>query len=466
MSPVSPGESWSESALRALEQETSVVVHRDAAACAAANEDFGRIRQGSARGVALPRNAEEVARVVGFAAARGLKLTVRGKGLSQAGQSLARDSVLVDCSRLDRIDRPEADRVGCEAGARWREVLARAGAEGLLPRVHALNLDMSVGGLLSAGGVGATSFRYGTTTATVQALEVVTGRGELRRCGREQEPELFHAALVGQGSCGVITHATVGLRPFQPRVRSFHLLYDSHHTWLADQQLLADREDCRYLEGFCWGSARGMRVGPSGRKPFVHWLYALQVGFEYHPEAGQPEPALPSGLRAWQVLGHDEDEVLRFAQRYQPRFDLMRRVGAWQQPHPWFECFVGIPALEALLPELLQALPPWLGEGHRVLLVNGAGTPELMAVPDEPRFACLAILPMGVPRELLEETLAALGPVEERLREAGAKRYLSGHLGDMDAESWRRHLGPRHAAWGAARERFDPHRVFTSQILP
>lgn len=43
-------------------------------------------------------------------------------------------------------------------------------------------------------------------------------------------------------------------------------------------------------------------------------------------------------------LGWDDAAVAEHMNRYQPRFDLMRRSGAWQQAHPW-----------------LDLLLPWLG---------------------------------------------------------------------------------------------------------
>jgi len=459
---------WSEGDAEAL-ASTGVLLARDPVSREQANADFWQLARGDAWAVALPRDPGELEQVVRFAAGSGLPLTVRGRGYSQSGQSLAAGGVTLDCSRLDRVAPVEAARrrVRCEAGARLREVVAATLPHGLLPAVLPLNLDMSVGGLLSAGGVGANSHALGASVAHALELDVVTPADGLVTCDRERAPDLFAAALGGLGRCGVIARATLALRPVAPRVRTFHLLYASLAAWMADQRTLLRARRADYLEGFCWSSAKGTRREGGARRPFQHWLYGLQVGFECGETAPDRETAL-AGLQPLEIVHVEDEPVASHVERYQPRFDGMRRSGAWTQAHPWLECFVAAAQVPDLLPALLARLPPSLGDGHRVVWMAQENLPPSLAMPAsaEREVVCLAFLPPGVPPGERDDVLRALGEIDVLLRAAGGKRYLSGWLGLQDERRWREHHGDGYPAWLAAKQRFDPQGILRSALFP
>ncbi|MGH8874574.1 MAG: FAD-binding oxidoreductase, partial [Acidimicrobiia bacterium] len=117
-----------------------------------------------------------------------------------------------------------------------------------------------------------------------------------------------------------------------------------------------------------------------------------------------------------------------------------------------------------LLPQVLELLPLWLGDGHRVLPIRLGGAPSFLMLPASERVICLAVVPMGVAGPLVSDTLAALEGIHTMLVEAGGKRYPSGWLGMMGADDWRRHFGDRWDAWQDARHRFDPAGIFCSAL--
>jgi cytokinin dehydrogenase len=457
---------WSEGDAEAL-AATGVLLARDPASREQAATDFGQLVRGEVWAVALPRDPAELQQIVRFAAGRGLPLTPRGRGLSQSGQSLAAGGVTLDCSRLDRVAPVEAARrrVRCEGGARLREVVAATLPHGLLPAVLPLNLDMSVGGLLSAGGIGANAHVLGAAAAHALELDVVTPARGLQSCDRERSPALFAAVLGGLGRCGVIARATLALRPVAPRVRTFHLLYASLPAWMADQRALLRERRADYLEGFCWASAKGTRQEHGVRRPFQHWLYGLQVGIEYDEVAPEREAALAK-LSPLEVVHVEDEPIASHVERYQPRFDGMRRSGAWTQAHPWLECFVPADQVAELLPTLLARLPPSLGDGHRVVWVAQENLPPLLAMPAAREVVCLAFLPPGVPPFERDDVLRALGEIDVLMRAAGGKRYLSGWLGAQDDRRWREHHGERYPAWVSAKQQFDPQGVLRSALFP
>lgn len=74
-------------------------------------------------------------------------------------------------------------------------------------------LGLSVGGYLSAGGVGFNSVEYGFFADHVVRFEFMQPNGEIISCTAESDPELFYAVLGGQGQLGVLLSAQVRTIP-------------------------------------------------------------------------------------------------------------------------------------------------------------------------------------------------------------------------------------------------------------
>ena len=456
------------SVLEELSAGTGVALHRDMASCAEASEDYGHLTRGAPAAVARPRTREEVEKLIAFANKHQTRLTPRGVGHSQSGQSIAPPGgVTLDLSRLDRVEPVDAANgtITCEPGARWREVVAAAALQGFVPPVLPLYLDLTVGGTISVGGMGPSVHRFGPVAANVKELEVVTGAGERATCSWAQERPLFDATLANLGRCAVITRATLALRRIKPLVRTFYLLYDDLSTWLADQQVLSQSGRCEYLDGFCTASLQGTRNTPAGRRPFAQWFYALHVGIEYEPDNAPEASTALEGLRPYRVVHMEDNETARFPLRFDPRFESMLRTGAFEQAHPLFECLLPVSVLNELLPRLLDALPLSIGDGHRVYRVAPGDLPRYFMTPDGPEYACFAVLPTGVAAPLLDDVLKAMRRVHTLCMEAGGKRYLAGWLAMIDREGWRAHYGDRHEAWLAAKRQYDPRHILQSMLF-
>src|SRR5260370_17546954 len=117
-----------------------------------------------------------------------------------------------------------SDRVEVSSGVLWRTLLQATLARGLTPPVLPDYLDLSIGGVLSVGGIGGTSYRYGAIVDHVLELQVVTGMGELETCSPTQQRDLFESVLPGLGQCGVIVKATLRLVQTRTHPLFFHLL--------------------------------------------------------------------------------------------------------------------------------------------------------------------------------------------------------------------------------------------------
>jgi cytokinin dehydrogenase len=437
------------------------VIH-EALSIESASEDFGHVMRSAPLRVVAPASADEVVSVVADAAARGTRLTVRGSGHSCGGQALANRSAVLDTSRLSRVGEVDVARrtVRCEGGAQLRQVVAETMRHGLVPRALTNLLDLTVGGVLSVGGVGPGSHRYGPLVSGLARLDVVTGAGELRSCSPTSDRELYDAVLGGLGRCGVIVAAELELRPVRQHVRTYHLLYDDRRRWLADQAVLAGDARVSAMEGFCSPSMQGLRGTRGNRASFAEWFHPLQVSTEFD----DTPPDLPDGLSPYRIVHVEDDDMRYFPTRHDARFEAVRRIGAWERAHPYISAFITADALAEVLPDVLRTLP--LGDGHRnTFFVRTDDLPPFLVVPDAAQVVFFAVIYPQILPAFLDDTLRAFGAASELLISAGGKRYVADWLGEMDQAAWQRHFGPRYDDWVSAKQTFDPHDVFHSLLL-
>lgn len=425
--------------------------------------DFGHVVRSEPVGVVQPRSEQEVAALVRDAGSASERLTVRGAGHSFGGQSLSAHAVVVDMSGLKGVEFVGGDRelVRCGAGATLREVVTATLSHGRLPRVMTNLLDLTIGGLLSVGGIGPGSQRYGPMVSNVASMVVVTGDGGIRRCSRTKDRPLYDAVLCGLGRCAVIVTAELELRPARPHVRTFYLLYDDHRRWLADQQALAG--SVHGMEGFCSPSAQGLRGTHGRRAAFAAWFYPLQVCIEY--EATPPE--LPAELSPYRVVAVEDDLTSYFPTRHDVRFETMKRLGAWDRPHPAVSALIDVATLAEALPDVLALIPPGLGDAHRgIFLVDLQGAPPLFMTPSSEQVAFFSIMHAGVAPPLVEDALEAFSRVRDLLVDSGGKSYLADWLGSPRPADWRTHFGSQADSWETGKTVYDPSGVFCSQLLP
>ena len=111
---------------------TELAVDSSESALAEAGRDFGGLARGTVTAVVAPRSASEVQAAVRSAVASGEKLTPRGQGMSQSGQSVPRNGKSLDLRRLDHVGEPNTveGTISVGPGATFRQVLARLAPRG------------------------------------------------------------------------------------------------------------------------------------------------------------------------------------------------------------------------------------------------------------------------------------------------------------------------------------------------
>jgi cytokinin dehydrogenase len=426
--------------------------------------DFGGLATGTALAVFCPRTVNDLVQLVACARRRGIGLTPRGLGQSQSGQAVPNETVLVDLTSINHLlDPDERSRtIVAEAGATFRDVLRRTLPLGLAPPVCPLNLDLTLGGVLSAGGLGSSSHRFGFAASHLASATVVLGNGEVVRTGPDLERDVFDCVFGGVGRVGFIASVELSLVSVARAMRTHSLLYDDLETMLADQRRLALDPAVLHLDGVCSASVLGLRTGTSGRRePLRAWSHALQITLD--AESDPAGKAVLAGSSFRRVLHTQDEHIEEFFARYDIRFEMMRATGAWNQTHPWFETLIP-PDQASELIRRAQELPAYLGDVIRLAVVADGDRPLSIAFPGAGPCTTMALLPVGVPAPISSHAVSALTSLNEAAASVGAKRYLSGWLFDMSAGGWGGHYGAAHPHLVELNQRLDPTHTFRSRL--
>src|SRR5215510_10827360 len=253
----------------------------------AAADDFGRVVHKKPAAVLRPSDAQDIAKLVQFANRQGVKIAMRGQGHSFFGQTQVADGVVIDSSSLNAVRIVKSGATGTAeigAGSKWHPVLMAANAQKLTVPVIA-DTFLSVGGTISTGGFGVTTYNLGLQVDHVQELELVTGEGEIVTCSDERNSDLFNAMLGGLGQCGIVTKVVMRLVTAPTNVLFIKMDYDDFQAASDDLAVLAKDGRFHHLDGRGAGRPGG-GVG-----------YYVEGGAFYDPPNTPDEAKLTAGLK-------------------------------------------------------------------------------------------------------------------------------------------------------------------------
>lgn len=451
---------WNAEKIKQFKKQTGQALLSDEQTLVSFSQDFGKLIESFPSAVCSPHNLDALQDLIIFASQEKLPVTIRGNGLSQCGQSLPLPGGLT--LSMQHFNKPltmEGDTIWVEANTSWANLLEVSLIEHKAPFVLPYNCNLSVGGVLSAGGVGSASFKYGAINAHVAALEVVDGLG-VKHVVDSSSP-LFQACLSGQGRFAVITKACIQLKPVQPMVKTVCLVYADQRQWFEDVYKVRDKVD--YMELFCSPSIQGAKLQDGRRVPMSQWLYGLHVSVEYKDEAPSTDDII-GALKPWNVLHEQEESISSYFLRHNSRFEVMKMLGQWELFHPWYECFVPAKVLKEHLEELLHELPVHYASTVHVVPM-AKQTAGFLMLPESDSVCSFMILNPGVPAPLKDSCLQAIEKLDKHLIQLGGKRYLSGFLGsDLPANYWKDHFGKQHDSWMNLKKKYDPVGIFGSVL--
>jgi decaprenylphospho-beta-D-ribofuranose 2-oxidase len=233
---------------------------------------------GSHSRVLRPESVQEIGSAYDAARRDGVPLTLRGTGCSYGDPSCNSQGHVLDLTRMNRILQFDSSSgvIEVEAGVTleqlWKYLLPR----GFWPKVCSGTMFPTTGGALGMNIHGKNNFKVGTWGDNTLDFDLVLPSGEVRTCSREQNSDLFHAAIGGMGMLGTFSRArlkTHRIHSGDIEVRGISTRnLGEMMTYFEEQKHSAD-----YLVGWvdCFAAGDGLGRGliheahylPKGRDP-------------------------------------------------------------------------------------------------------------------------------------------------------------------------------------------------------
>jgi decaprenylphospho-beta-D-ribofuranose 2-oxidase len=194
---------------------------------------------------------EKIAELAAIVTGNSSSLIARGAGRAYGDAALNDRNRVVDLQRLNRMISFDESRgtLRCEAGVTIAEIIQVFLARGFFPPVTPGTRFVTLGGSIAADVHGKNHHRDSSLAAHVTSLDLMLASGEVRRCSRDQNPDLFWATVGGMGLTGVILEVEIRLR----RIESAWIEGEVIRVKDVDQAIEAfERADREYQYSVAW----------------------------------------------------------------------------------------------------------------------------------------------------------------------------------------------------------------------
>ena len=182
---------------------------------AVVNDIHSQLNRSEVREIVGVTSVEDVQKVVRRAADAGLPVCIAGGRHAMGGQQFCDGGVLIDTRGLDRVLDYDADhgRITVEAGIQWPTLLDYLRVTPWAIAQKQTGADrLSLGGAIAAN-VHGRGLTMPPLVSDLEELTLVDATGELRRCSRGENAELFSLVVGGYGLFGVVVSAVLRLAP-------------------------------------------------------------------------------------------------------------------------------------------------------------------------------------------------------------------------------------------------------------
>jgi cytokinin dehydrogenase len=480
----------------------------DSGSLDAASTDTGAMVSRRPWAVLRPRSVDDIAAMIGYCRIHQLWVAARGQAHSVFGQPLVDGGLVVEMASLSTIHSVVDGAADVDAGATWRQLLARTMTTGQTPPVLTGFIGLSIGGTLSMGGI-STRNDQGAQVDRVRRIQVVTGEGQIVWCSETENPDLFAAALAGAGQFGIITRAVVDLVPAPQRVRYRILQYLDGHTFFRDLWTILERGELDHVYGQVGGphnalladsppsvplaSVDALRQAEPLLSPLVRaalspagpllsgltsllpggtFVYQLHVAEHYGPEAPMSDAHALRGMHDVVPLRQVWDSTYSdFALRVDGLIEVLQVAGLWNGvPHPWIDNFLPGHATEQYVVDTVDGLRfDDMGAVGFILLFpqrrSSLTRPSLVVPDSDPDWVVLFDILTSAAgpnpgQAFIDAKLARNRRIFERARSVGGKLYPISAV-HMDPSDWAAHYGPRYPHLAALKAQRDPDGILT-----
>lgn len=435
--------------------------------------------------VLRPTSAEQIADAFAAVRAAGGSIALRGAGKSYGDAALNRDGHVLDLCGMNRILAfdPIAGIARVEPGVTVRDLWRHGIAYGFWPKVVSGTMAVTMGGAAAMNIHGKNNYAVGSFGECVRSFRLLLPRGELVHCSREQEPELFHAAISGFGMLGCFTELEIELkRVHSGRLRVWGIVArDLEHNLQLIEELQTEAD---YLVSWLDLHGKGVALGrgllhradllapgedPEGVRFFDPLLQDVPSKLFGVVPKGWLWPGMWAAVHSGQVMtvnwakfqaGFREAAhspylqshgAFHFLLDYVPRWEWMTRPGGLIQ----FQPFVPKAAAAAVLHKLIErcqdaGMVPYLG-----VLKRHRPDPFLMTHAVDGYSLAMDFCVSRSPQQ--REALWRLcQQMAEVVLDAGGRFYYAKDAVLLESSFARIHGDPAVASFRALKQRWDP----------
>jgi D-arabinono-1,4-lactone oxidase len=193
-----------------------------------------------------PRSLEEVQKIVLLARRCRKRIVVVGCGHSPSDLTCT-SSWMVNLdhySKVLKVDKAKKTLL-VEGGIRLQQLNAEANRHGLtMPNLGSIDEQSIVGAIATA--THGSSLKHGLLSDSVRSLRIVLANGSAVRCSKDQNQELFRAALISLGALGIIVEV------------EFEMTDACHIEW--EQSLLPLKQILETWDNTLWTQKEFTRV--------------------------------------------------------------------------------------------------------------------------------------------------------------------------------------------------------------
>ena len=434
------------------------IVLTDAGSREADSSDQGNIVHHTPHAVLRPGSVEDISKMVGFCETNRIKVAARGQHGTTFGQGLV-SGLIVETQSLNTIHSINAQTADVDAGVLWSDLVNQAVPLGFTPPVLTAYTKLSIAGTLSVGGMSSV-YNKGAQVDRVQALQVITGKGNVLWCSEEEERDLFEAVLGGVGQCGFITRAKLELTAAEAMARQFTIKYTDVSALFQDMRTLVEREE------FSGVSAMYLPSGEAGTYLLLPVIYFNSTTPPNNTNLLRDLTIVPNQAEV------QDTTYLEQVSATNGLFDGFMTTKTFNQlQKPWFHVFLPAAVAEQYISEVVPTLTAEdVGPTGVVVILaqrRSTLTRPLLRVPSggsaDLTFLFEILTSAAAPGpnpDFVNRMLARNRALFVKARELGATRYPPDAV-PFDHQDWVLQYGNAWERFVALKNRYDPENILT-----
>lgn len=228
-----------------------------------------------------PSTPEALHEILQIARRSGRSVGLRGGGNSYGDAAMNNENIVVDLRRLKRVLdwNPDTGRIVVEPGVTLSELWQYILEDGWWPPVATGTSMTTIGGSAAMNVHGKNAYKVGPIGDHIVQFDLMLPSGEIITCSREENRDVFYAAIGGFGMLGIFTRLTLQMK------RVYSGLLDVETCTRADlsemfEYFQAYAADSDYIVGWIDSLSAGKAIGRGD----VHRA-------NYLPTGADPQPA-------------------------------------------------------------------------------------------------------------------------------------------------------------------------------